>query len=144
MNIQMHAHVLAIALLPATGLAFAQQAAGMTEPQVRAQLEAQGYTEIHDVEFDDGMWEADAKSADGNHVDLRIDPKNGAVYPSEQVANLGEADVRAKLAAAGYANVHDVDYDEGVWKAEGDDSAGRDVEIRLDPNTGDIVGKEKD
>lgn len=141
-HIQMR--LLAIALVAATGTALAQQAEGLTEPQLRAQLEAQGYTEINDVEFDDGMWEADAKSADGNHVDLRIDAKTGEVFPNDQVAELSEADVRAKLAAAGYTNVHDVDYDDGVWKAEGDDPAGKDVEVRLDPRTGEIVGKEKD
>jgi len=140
----MHMHLLAIALVAATGVALAQQADGLTAPQVRAQLEAQGYTDINDVEFDDGMWEADARSADGNRVELRIDARTGEVFPDEQVAELSEADVRAKLAAAGYTNVHDVDYDDGMWKAEGDDPAGKDVEVRLDPRTGEIVGKEKD
>ena len=139
-----HMHMLAIGLVVATGAALAQQADGLTAPQVRAQLEAHGYTDINDVKFDDGMWEADAKSANGNRIELRIDAKTGEVFPDEQIANLGEADVQAKLAAAGYTNVHDVDYDDGMWKAEGDDPAGKDVEIRLDPRTGEIVGKEKD
>lgn len=139
-----HMRLLAIGLVAASGVALAQQAEGLTAPQVRAQLEAQGYTNINDVEFDDGMWEADAKSADGNRVELRIDARTGEVFPDEQVAELSEADVRAKLAAAGYTNVHDVDYDDGMWKAEGDDPAGKDVEVRLDPRTGEIVGKEKD
>lgn len=137
-------HVLAIALAAASGAAFAQQAQGLTEPQVRAQLEAQGYTNINDVEFDDGMWEADATSADGNRVELRLDPKSGKIYPDERVSNLSEADVKAKLAAAGYTNIHDVDYDDGMWKAEGDDPAGKDVEVRIDPQDGRIIGKDKD
>lgn len=133
---------LAVAALAAAGAAAAQD--GLTAVQVRAQLEAQGYTAINDVEFDDGMWEADARSADGNRVDVRLDAKTGQVYADELVSNLGRSDIRAKLAAAGYTNVHDVDYDDGVWKAEADDPAGKDVELRLDPATGEIIGKDKD
>ena len=130
-----------------TGVAFAQQAAApaaLTEPQVRTKLEAEGYTKVNDVKFEDGVWKADAKSADGNHVDVRIDARTGAVYPDEQVANLNQASVEAKLTAAGYTNIHDVDYEDGVWNAEADDPAGKDVEVKIDPKTGAVIGKEKD
>lgn len=122
--------------------AMAQEA--MTAAEVRARLEAQGYTKINDVEFKDGVWSADARSADGNRVDLSIDPKTGEVYPDEQVANLGEADVEAKLSAAGYAKIHDVEFEDGVWKAEAEDAQGKDVELRLDPATGKVIGKVRD
>lgn len=133
---------LGLALSCAAGVASAQD--GLTSQQVRAQLEAKGYTHIDDIEFENGMWTADARSADGNRIGLSLDPRTGEVYPDEQVANLSKADVQAKLAAAGYTNVHDVEYKEGLWKAEADDPAGRDVEVRLDPRSGQIVGKEKD
>lgn len=126
----------------ATGVASAQDA--MTESQVRARLEAQGYTKVNDVKFEDGVWKADARSANGNRVDVRIDARSGQVFPDEQVANLSEADVRAQLAAAGYTNVHDVDYEDGIWNAEGDDPSGKDVELKIDPATGEVIGKEKD
>ena len=118
--------------------------AALTEAQVRAKLESQGYTKVNDVKFEDGVWKADARSADGNRVDVRLDAKTGEVYPDEQVANLGEADVRARLTAAGYTNVHDVDYADGIWNADADDPAGKDVEVKIDPKTGEVIGKEKD
>lgn len=133
---------LALALAGIAGPAFAQDA--MTAQDVRATLTAQGYTGINDVEFSDGMWEADAQSADGNHLEVRIDPRTGAVYPDEQVAQMSEADVRAQLAAGGYVNVHDVDYEDGIWNAEADDAQGRDLELRIDPATGEVIGQEKD
>ena len=126
----------------AAGAASAQDA--MTESQVRAKLESQGYTKVNDVKFEDGVWKADARSANGNRVDVRMDAKSGQVFPDEQVANLSEADVRAQLAAAGYTNVHDVDYEDGIWNAEADDPAGKDVELKIDPGTGKVIGKEKD
>ena len=135
---------LGMALACLGSAALAQEQPGLTEAQVRAKLVAQGYTKINDVKFRDGVWKADARSANGNHVDIRIDPATGAVYPDEQVANLSEADLRAKLAAAGYTNVHDVDYEDGIWNAEADDPQGKDVELKIDPKTGKVIGKEKD
>jgi len=122
--------------------AFAQDT--MTEQQVRAELTSQGYTRVNDVEFEDGVWKADARSADGNRMEVRIDPATGKVFPNTGVARLGEADVRARLAAAGYVNVHDVDYEDGIWNAEADDAEGRDVELKIDPDTGEVIGTEKD
>ena len=134
--------VLGLVLAGLSGAALAQ--AGLTQAQVRAQLEAQGYTNVNDLKFEDGVWKADARSADGNRVDVRIDAATGEVFPDEMVANLTEADVRARLAAAGYTNVHDVDYEDGIWNAEADDPAGKDVELKIDPKTGNVIGKEKD
>ena len=134
--------VLGVVLASLGGVALAQ--AGLTQAQVRAKLESQGYTKVNDLKFEDGVWKADARSADGNRVDVRIDAVTGEVFPDEQVANLSEADVRAKLAAAGYTNVHDVDYEDGIWNAEADDPEGKDVELKIDPKTGKVIGKEKD
>lgn len=126
----------------ASGAALAQDA--MTEQQVRASLTEQGYTKVNDVEFEDGVWKADARSADGNRMEVRIDPATGKVYPDTQVARMSEADVRAQLAAAGYVNVHDVDYEDGIWNAEADDPQGKDVELKIDPSNGKVIGSEKD
>jgi uncharacterized membrane protein YkoI len=134
--------VLGLVLTGLSGVALAQ--AGLTQAQVRAKLESQGYTKVNDLKFEDGVWKADARSADGNRVDVRIDAATGEVFPDEQVANLSEADVQAKLAAAGYTNVHDVDYEDGIWNAEADDPEGKDVELKIDPKTGKVIGKEKD
>src|SRR3546814_5802492 len=109
------ASLLGIALVLAAGNALAQD--GMTEAQVRAKLETQGYTKGNEVKLEDGVWKADARSGDGNRVDVRIDPETGVVRPDELVANLSEADVHAKLSVAGYTNVHDVDYEDGIWNA---------------------------
>ena len=145
--------VLSTAVL-ATALALSAQAGtgpdqptappAITQPQLKAHLEAQGYTKINDIKFEDGVWKVDARSANGNRVDLRVDAQTGQIYPDEQVATLGEADIRAQLAAAGYTNVHDVDYEDGMWNAEADDPQGKDVELKIDPDTGKVIGKEKD
>lgn len=128
--------------LAGSGIAQAQDA--LTAPQVRAQLEAQGYTNVKDVKFEDGMWEADATSADGKPVDVKLDPRTGTVYPDKAVSQLSEADIRAQLSSAGYTGVRDVKLDDGMWKAKARTASGEKVEVRLDPATGAVVAQEKD
>ncbi len=119
-------------------------AQALTEPQVRALLTEQGYTRIDDLDFEDGAWETDATSADGNRVDVRIDPATRRVYSEAMVSTLSEDDVKAKLTAAGYSKVHDVDFDDGVWKAEAERADGNDVEIHLDAKDGRVLHVEND
>lgn len=123
-----------------SGAVLAQEA--MTEAKVRETLIHQGYTSIDDVRFKDGLWRADARSADGSDVSLRIDPRSGKVYPDKDVSNLSEDDVRASLATQGYTNVHDVDFDDGVWNAKADDKSGHRVELTIDPSSGRVIDSE--
>lgn len=126
--------------LGAFQVAIAQQA--MTEAQVHARLTAQGYTDVHDLKFKDGMWKAEADSADGNDLDVRIDASTGEIYPDTAVSNLSRHDVEAALSTQGYTDVHDVDFDEGIWKAKADNPAGKKVKLRIDAHTGKVIGIE--
>lgn len=124
-----------------TGIAMAQEA--LTEHQVQAQLEQQGYRRVHDLAFHEGMWTAKARSADDRSVDLRIDPRTGEVFPDKQVPRLSEADIRAQLSTQGYTHVRDVDYKNGVWMARADNPAGKSVALQLDPQTGRVIGTDR-
>ena len=134
------------AALAMSGAALAQapKADVLTEPQVRALLTEKGYTRIDDLDFEDGAWETDATSADGNRVDVRVDPASSKIFAEALVSTLSEDDVKAKLTAAGYSKVHDVDFDDGVWKAEAERADGNDVEIHLDPKDGKVLHVEND
>lgn len=127
-----------------SGTAMAAKTGTLTEPQVRALLTEKGYTRIDDLDFEDGAWETDATSADGNRVDVRIDPGTQRIFAEAQVSTLSEDDVKAKLTAEGYSKVHDVDFDDGVWKAEAERADGNDVEIHLDPKDGKVLHVEND
>jgi hypothetical protein len=75
---------LGLASLTATAsVAAAAPAAGATgalsPADVVSKVEAAGYENVHDLEFDDGRWEAEATSAQGTAVDLTIDAATGAV-----------------------------------------------------------------
>ena len=132
------------AVPPVTPAESTQAASPATEVQVREALMASGYTKINDVEFKEGVWTADATSADGEHVEIKYDAASGKIYPDERVATISKDEVIANVQAAGFTNVHDVEMEGGVWKVEANDSAGADVELKVDPDDGRILGSEND
>src|SRR5690606_38321423 len=122
-----------------------QQAAAkaLTAGEVRELLTRAGYTKVDDLELDKGMWEADATSANGKRVDVRVGA-DGRIFADDQVSSLNADDVKARLTAAGYSKIHDVEFDGGIWKAEGERADGQKVEFRVDPKDGRILGVEND
>jgi hypothetical protein len=141
--------ILALSIaLAVSGAAFAQAVApntgsALTEADVRALMVNQGYTEINDVEFTEGVWTADGKSADGNHVEVKVD-NTGKIISDAGVATISKDQIIVIAQEAGYKNVHDVDFEGGVWKVEAETAEGIDVELKMDPNDGHIMGSEAD
>ena len=78
----------AVAVLAASfGAATAQQVeaqADLTIIQVVQKLESLGYTNIHDVEKDDGVWEAEATAPNGTRVELDLDLKDARILKEER------------------------------------------------------------
>lgn len=135
---------LAALLAVAAGPAAAQAPDRLSAADVYDALAAQGYVDIDDIEFDDGMWEAEARRGDGRRIDLRLDARTGAIYPEDGTTALSMADVEASLAAAGYSRVHDIRFDDGLWEADAFDADGVEWELYLDPRSAEIVGRERD
>ena len=135
---------LSVALVFASGAACAADPGQdrMSDRDVRDALTAAGYTDIDDLERDDGLWEADA-SRDGRRVDVRIDPRTGVVYPEDGRTSLTEADVRASLEAAGYQRIRDVEFDDGMWEADAE-HGGVDYDLYMDPQTAEVVARKRD
>ena len=122
---------LVLALSLAAGAAVAQDA--MTSAQVRTALTDGGYTDIS------------VRDANGNKIDVRLDPATGRIYPDNAGAtSLGEADIRAKLTAAGYTRIDDVKFDDGMWEAEADNAQGVRMDLKLDPQDGRVVSESRD
>lgn len=71
--------VLSVAAMPVLVLAQSApaQTGTPTKAQIEQQLQSSGYTKVHDLKFDDGLWQARATSADGKNVDVKVDPNSG-------------------------------------------------------------------
>ena len=117
----------ALVLSPA---AFAAPVAGPDD--VTATLRAAGYAEVRELEFEDGLWEAEVRRANGLWGEVAIDAATGEVFDALSSRPLIELPaVLAAIDAAGYRQVHDVDREGALWDADALDAAGRRVELRL-------------
>ncbi|WP_185815035.1 PepSY domain-containing protein [Xanthomonas sp. SS] len=56
----------------------------LSEAEIRASLTTAGYTQVHDVKYDDGLWEARAHSATGERVEVYADRVDGSVVSAER------------------------------------------------------------
>jgi uncharacterized membrane protein YkoI len=143
----MHKSTPAFALMIATfalgsAVASPQRAAtAIDAPQAIERVTAAGYTDIRGVEADDGVWELRATGTDGRRVTVYVDGADGTILSPAQPgqAPLDLAQVMSRLAAAGYADVREVERDDGYWKAEVRTSAGIEREVRVHPLSGAIV-----
>mgnify|MGYP006201207263 CR=1 FL=1 len=111
-TIHLRHRLLTLATLAAlSGAAFAQAPAptagkdALKEPQVRALLTEKGYTNIDDLDFEDGQWETDATSANGKRVDVRVNPTTGDILVEKLVSTLSEADIQVERDAQGDFNL---------------------------------------
>lgn len=55
-------------------------AVGVTADEIRQKIEAQGYTQITELERDDGHWEVEATAANGTRVDLDVDDAGKVIH----------------------------------------------------------------
>jgi len=70
---------------PSTGKVYEADAPSrLNKNEIKAKLTAQGYQDVDDVDFDDGLWSAEAKNPEGKKVDLLVDPDDGSVVAIKQ------------------------------------------------------------
>mgnify|MGYP001194530310 CR=1 FL=1 len=55
----------------------------ITSDRAVAIARGQGLTRLHEVKFDDGVWEVEGWTADGRRIELRIHPQTGAILKLE-------------------------------------------------------------
>lgn len=139
-------HKTTLAIAAALALAGLAHAAATTLPaeDARARAVAAGYTPVGEVELDDGAWEIEARDRDGRLVEVHVDAASGEILSPLQPGQvaLSADQVRARLAQLGYADVRELERDDGHWSAEVrlPDGSGR--ELRVHPLSGAIVADE--
>ena len=126
-----------------TAAAFAATIGGPED--IRSKLQAAGYSEIKEIEFDSGLWEADVRRADGSWADIAIDPNSGEIFDSRDGRNV--LDVRGitdVLERAGYSELSDLESDGALWEAEARDNKGQRVELRISGINGRVLNVDVD
>lgn len=129
--------------LAAAGFAFAQTGR-LSGSDILQRVERAGYSDVRDLEFDDGLWEVKARDGDGRPVELLVDPDSGAIIDPRATPALGAEQIRGRLEALGYTGIHDIEYDDGRWEVEAVNPSGQQVELKLDPRDGRILREKVD
>jgi hypothetical protein len=116
----------------------------LTEEGIKTAIADAGFKEVKDLEFKNGVWQSKARGGNKQWVDLAVGPVSGKVYVDEAPSKLNKDEISAKLAAAGYQNVHDVEYKHGLWSADAKTAHGEEVDLLADPDDGSVVAKSRD
>jgi hypothetical protein len=116
----------------------------LSEADVKAAIATAGFKEVKGLEFEDGVWRSKARGGNKQWVKLAVGPLNGKVYVDEAPSKLNKDEVTAKLVTVGYQKVHDVEFENGLWKAKAETAGGKDVNLLADPDDGSVVAKSSD
>ncbi len=131
------------ALLAGTAFAAAPAAAPLAvagPDQAMAALKAAGHAEVRELEYDDGLWEAEVRRANGRWGEVAVDAATGEVFDAMSPRQLIELrDVLAAVERAGYSQVHDLDRDGALWDAEAYGADGQRYELRISGYDGRIL-----
>jgi hypothetical protein len=117
---------------------------GSTEDAVKTAIANAGYKEVKGLKFKDGVWRSKARGGNKQWVELAVGPVNGKVYAADAPSKLNKDEISAKLATAGYQNIKDVKFDDGLWAAEAKTPHGDTVDLLVDPDDGSVVAKSRD
>ncbi|MBP8296026.1 MAG: PepSY domain-containing protein [Burkholderiales bacterium] len=134
-----YAHFAAILCLGAAAPVYAT-----SEVDARAALARHGYVAVDDLEFEDGLWEADVRRADGSRGEVAVDA-GGRVHDARDGRPLLDAAaISAILAGAGYRDIRELERDGALWNVDAVAADGRRVELRLGGHDGSVLSEQQD
>jgi hypothetical protein len=116
----------------------------LSEENIKTAIANAGYKEVKGLKFDEGVWRTKARGGNDQWVTLAVGPVNGKVFVDGAPSRLNKDEVKAKLATAGYHDVHDVEYEHGLWSADATTAGGMDVDLLVDPDNGSVIAKSRD
>lgn len=116
----------------------------LSQDVIMQNIAAAGYRDVEGLQFSNGLWVGTARDSTGNTVRIMVAPVTGRVYLASQPSPLTQADIEARLTAQGYQDIDDLDFDDGIWRAEARNSAGQDVDLIIDPTDGTVIASKED
>lgn len=127
-----------------TTTTFPRPADALSQDVIMQDVAAAGYRDVEGLQFQNGLWVADARDGAGNSVKIMVAPVSGRVYVTNEPSRLDKDEIEARLTAQGYEDVDDLDFDDGIWRAEARDGSGQDVDLIIDPTDGTVIASKQD
>lgn len=116
----------------------------LSQDVIMQDIAAAGYRDVEDLQFSNGLWVAKARDGAGDRVKIMVAPVSGRVYVTNEPSRLDKDEIEARLTAQGYEDIDDLDFDDGIWRAEARNSAGQDVDLIIDPTDGSVIAAKQD
>lgn len=116
----------------------------LSEESIKTSIAQAGYKMVKGLKFDDGVWRTEARGGNKHWVDLVVDPVTGKVYPEDAPSKLNAEEIQAALIAAGYQNVSNVEFDEGLWSVDAETAQGFNVDLLVDPGNAKVVAETRE
>jgi len=127
-----------------TTTTWGRPANALGEDAIMQDIAAAGYRDVEGLDFRNGVWVAKARDGSGDTVKILIAPVSGHVYAADEPSRLDKDAIEARLTAQGYQDVDDLDFDDGLWRAEARDSSGQDLDLLIDPTDGSVIASKRD
>lgn len=133
----------AVTLTLAASTVLADVIRGGVDAAVR--IQAAGYPEIRELEFEDGLWQAEVRLPDGRWHDVAVDARTGELLDDRSGRPiLGSEDILTRLAAAGYTDIRGLDLEDAIWEVDARRADGGRVELRVNGHTGVVISESID
>lgn len=133
------------AALAATFTATPAFAKTLNAADVQSRLTAAGYTQVHELERDDGVWEADVTRADGRFAEVIIDPGTGEIFdPYNNRAMLDAGQILTLAGKAGLTKIESVERDGATWTLEARNARNQKVDVRMSGHDGRVISIQRD
>ncbi len=140
--------ILALSIFSIVAFGVAQAQPGdrgnFSATDIAGKVEAAGYSQVSEIEFDDGFWEVKAVDGRGVRTTVLVDPRSGELIDANAMPQLSAADIANQLQSQGYRNVRDIELDDGRYEVEATNPAGYNVDLKVDPRDGRILEEDID
>ncbi|MEG2804041.1 PepSY domain-containing protein [Stenotrophomonas sp.] len=120
-------------------------AAPLGAAEVQAKLRAAGYAQVHELEREDGLWEADVSRADGSFEEVFVDPATGEIFdPRSNRALLDAGQILARAEKAGFSQIESFERDGATWKLDARNARNQRVEVRMSGHDGRVLSSKRE
>ena len=120
-------------------------AAELSAADVQAKLRAAGYTQVLELERDDGLWEADVIRADGSFEEVIVDPANGEIFdPRGGRALLDAGQILDRAGKAGFSQIESFEREGATWTLDARNARNQRVEVRMSGYDGRVLSSKRE
>lgn len=112
----------------------------MPMTSIIGKLEAKGFVDVYEVEYDDKVYHVKARNAQGKDVEATVDPISGKITPTKVApsSKITLMDAVKKVEQAGYHNIYKIERSDDKYEMSALDKDGKKVSLEVDGKTGKI------